>query len=107
MNSCWQIEQEIDLNKIIKYLSLHPIQQAWIFGSYANGNATSESDLDLLIKFMPDVKIGLFGLSKISRELSDISQKKVDLVVDGSLFPWVEENVSKEKILIYERKTTR
>ena len=94
---------ELNLDALREYLATQPIDKAWLFGSYARGTQTSESDIDLLVKFNPQARIGLITFSKIIDELQVIIHKTVDLVVDGTFYPWVEENVSKEKILIYER----
>lgn len=94
---------DLNINDIINYLAKQPIIKAWIFGSYARGNYTPESDLDLIVQIDPDIKIGLFGFSKIARELQEITHKHIDLVEDSTLYEWVEENVTSEKILIYER----
>ncbi|MCH5243070.1 MAG: nucleotidyltransferase domain-containing protein [Muribaculaceae bacterium] len=94
---------EINIEDIKKYFDTQPIEKAWLFGSYARGTQTSDSDIDLLVKFEPEARIGLITFSKIISELEEIAKKDVDLVVDGTFYPWVEERVSKEKILIYER----
>ena len=94
---------EINIEILKKYFDSKPIEKAWLFGSYARGTQTSDSDIDLLVEFDPKATISLITFSKIISELEDISNKEVDLVVNGTFYPWVEEQVDKEKILIYER----
>lgn len=91
------------IKNIISYLDTQPIIKAWVFGSVARGEETEESDIDLLVKFDPEARIGLFTYSRIINDLEDIAHKKIDLVEDGTLYPWVRESVENEKILIYER----
>lgn len=94
---------EINIDEIKSFLRTQPIEKAWIFGSYARGTQTPDSDIDILVKLDPQARIGLFKFSQIALDLEAISKKKVDLVEDETLYNWVETNVSKEKILIYER----
>lgn len=95
--------ENLDFNKLKSYFSSQPISKIWVFGSYARGTQTEDSDIDLLVKFEPEARIGLFTFSKIIEDLKDITHKQIDLVEEGSFYPWVEQNVSKDKILIYER----
>lgn len=60
---------------ILKY----PIKKMSIFGSYADGTATEDSDLDLLVEFLSS-NISLFTLYAIKEEIEDRIGKKVDLI---------------------------
>ena len=94
--------------KILKeYFSCQPIEKAWLFGSMSRGDDRPESDVDILVKFDPEGNVGLFKHASMISDLETLLKKSVDLVSEGSLFPWVKENVDKDKILIYERKTAR
>ena len=73
---------EININ-IIKYLKPFGPERIGIFGSYARNEDTSESDIDILVKF--GSAISLLDLAKIHRELSQILGKDVDLVTESSL----------------------
>ncbi|MDE6017881.1 MAG: hypothetical protein K2G85_03600, partial [Muribaculaceae bacterium] len=57
--------------------------------------------------FDPDGNVGLFKHASMISDLENLLKKSVDLVSEGSLFPWVKENVDNDKILIYERETTQ
>ena len=64
---------------VAKTAELHPIKKVSYFGSYADGKATSGSDLDLLIEFdLP--RVSLFVLSAIKIELEEILQVPVDVI---------------------------
>ena len=97
---------DLNFEKIKKYFASKPIEKAWLIGSYARGTQTSDSDVDILVKFDPEARIGLFMFSQIIDDLENIAKKNIDLVEEGTFYPWIEENVSKEKILIYERITS-
>ena len=94
-----------DIEKIKCYFANQPVVKAWLFGSYARGEEREDSDIDILVSF--DEGVGLFKHASILSDLEDLLKRSVDLVSEGSLFPWVKESVDKDKILIYERETPR
>lgn len=95
-------EAMIDI--IRDYFATQPVLKAWLFGSYARGEETPESDVDILVMFDHDnAKIGLMQYCHIMNELSDRLDKKVDLVEDGTLLPFAERTANQDKKLIYER----
>lgn len=85
------------------YFSTQPVQKAWIFGSYARGEQTDSSDIDIMVVFDEEAKVSLFRYAHIVNELEDLLKKNVDLVVDGTLLPFAVKSAEKEKKLIYER----
>ena len=42
------------------YFATQPIIKAWLFGSYSRGEETTGSDVDILVIFDDNAKIGLF-----------------------------------------------
>ncbi len=93
------------IDKIRNYFVGKPVIKAWIFGSVSRGEETPESDVDILVQFDPEAKVSLFDHVGMALELEDILRRAVDLVTDGTLFPWIKPSVDNDKILIYERKT--
>lgn len=91
------------IKKILsEYLKSKPISRAWIFGSYARGEETPGSDIDLLVDFSDP--ISLFAHAAMIIELKKILGIEVDLVPRDSVFPEILPFVEKDKILIYERR---
>ena len=70
-------------SSIISYLKPFSPERIGIFGSFARGEETSESDIDVLVKFKKT--ISLLDLVKIHRELSKILGREVDLVTESSI----------------------
>jgi len=60
-----------------QYAKEYGIEQIGIFGSYARGNASEESDVDVFIKLKHS---NLFLLSRIRIELEKLFGKHTDLV---------------------------
>ena len=97
------------IKKIIAdYFATQPVIKAWLFGSFARGEQTSKSDVDIL--FVPDRSgkpFTLFTMGGMYMDLNRLLGRDIDLVEDGSLHPAVVDSVEHDKILIYERESTR
>lgn len=79
----------------------HKVERVSIFGSFARGEETPNSDIDLLIEEDPD--FSLFDLVELNNELEDRLGRKVDVVTKGSLTPTILAEVERDKIVIYEK----
>ena len=88
--------------QIAEYFKTQPVLKAWLFGSFARGEETPESDVDILIVLDHSKPVGLqfFGMYE---DLKELLGRPVDLVVDRSLAPFARESVERDKKLIYER----
>ena len=92
--------------KIADYFKTQPVLKAWLFGSFARGEETPRSDVDIL--FVPDRSgkpFSLFTHGGMLMDLQELLGRKVDLVVDGTLRPYATESANRDKILVYERKS--
>ena len=88
--------------KIKKYLATKPVLRAWLFGSQADGTATDNSDVDILLEFDHTQPVGLQYV-QIWIDLQEIIGKKVDLVTTGGVSPHIKPFIDAQKILVYER----
>ena len=92
------------LTKIIAdYFKTQPVLKAWLFGSYARGEDTPESDVDILVEFDHSSPIGLFAYARMWRELQERLGLNVDLVEEGTLKPFAIDSANRDKKLVYER----
>jgi predicted nucleotidyltransferase len=89
--------------KVQKYLSTIPVRKAWVFGSFARGEETPASDLDLLVDYMVDAKLSLLDVIKYKLQLESIVGREVDLIENGYLKPFAIASAERDKYLIYER----
>ncbi len=71
----------------------YEVKELSLFGSQARGDERMDSDIDLLVEFLPNASIGLIGYSKLQRELQNIFGKRVDLVTKNGLKPLVRKFV--------------
>ena len=88
------------LQKVLaEYFKTQPVLKAWLFGSFARGEETEDSDVDILVQFDHSSPIGLFAYGELERLLG----RSVDLVTDAGLATYTRESVERDKQLIYER----
>ncbi|MBO7566404.1 MAG: nucleotidyltransferase domain-containing protein [Bacteroidales bacterium] len=88
---------------IAEYFKTQPITKAWLFGSYARGEETPLSDVDLLVQYDED-GISLLKHAAMICELEKILDRPVDIVEDGTLRPYAMQSANRDKKLIYERR---
>lgn len=89
----------IDVSQIEPLCRRYRVASMSLFGSVARGDATAQSDIDLLVSFADDV--GLLHQLALERELSAVLGRKVDLLTEGALSPYLRYRVLKERQLIY------
>ena len=90
-------------NIVQDYFETQPIKKAWVFGSYARGEETPESDIDILVDYGEGRKPSLITIAGIRIELEERFKTKVDLVPEDGLYDNIRPYVDRDKILIYER----
>ena len=88
---------------IQKYFIDKPVFKAFVFGSFARGDADSNSDYDILVDLDYSKKIGLEFI-QMQIDLVDLLKTNVDLVSTRALSKYIRPFVDNDKILIYERK---
>jgi uncharacterized protein len=74
-----QITREFDI-RVDDICQKYGIQYLGMFGSMARCEAREDSDIDLLVRFGDDSRVGLFELDQIQREFEKRFGKNVDLV---------------------------
>ena len=72
-----------------------------IFGSAARGESRPDSDVDLLVIFEDEARIGLVALGQLQRELSEAFGRPVDLVPKDGLKPALREEVLAQARILY------
>lgn len=91
------------LNIIRNYFTTQPVMRAWVFGSFARGEANPDSDIDILVTIDKGAHIGLMGFAAMAVDLESMLNRPVDIVVDDCIKPFAQESVNADKQLIYER----
>jgi uncharacterized protein len=76
-----------------------------VFGSYARGEETPQSDIDLLMALKPSNQrppLGLFEVIRLEKELEKKLGRAVDLVTEEGISPHIKASVEKDKVVLYE-----
>mgnify|MGYP002733791646 FL=1 len=77
----------------------HDVDRIYLSGSYARGEATASSDIDLRVD--KGRLRGLFALGALYTDLEDSLGKQLDLLTTGSLDQKFLQRIAKEEVLIY------
>jgi predicted nucleotidyltransferase len=74
------------------------VKDLYLFGSVARDEAIDGSDVDILVKFQPNAKIGLFQFARLQRFLSELLEYNVDLATPDALHKELKKDIRKEAI---------
>src|ERR1041384_6335142 len=84
---------EVDEAKLADLCRRHQVRELSLFGSAARGEMRPDSDIDLLVDFLPGARPGLLGVSAMIRELAAVLGRRVDLAVKAGLKPRIRPAV--------------
>lgn len=94
MKSIKEIEKILKKNK--PYLmKKFKVEKVGIFGSYARGEESKDSDVDILVKFSDSIGWEFIDLKDYLEEILGL---KVDLVTIKALKPQLRDNILKEVV---------
>ena len=101
-----QMNRFADLKDKVLPLLRPYVKRISVFGSFARGEETPESDIDLLVELKPPEnrpRLGLewFGLEE---KLSCVLGREVELIAEGSLSPYLRPYAEKDLVLLYEER---
>ena len=87
-----------DIQKAVdKIAPRYPIRQVHLFGSYAEGNAKPDSDVDVLVEFKKR-PVTLLDFCGFQQELSELLKVDVD-ILKSPLSDKATENMSINKVV--------
>jgi predicted nucleotidyltransferase len=79
-------------------LKKHGVKKAALFGSFARGEATEESDIDLLVEF--EGRKSLLDLAGLQLDLQDTVKRQVDVLTYNSLHPLLKDRILREQVML-------
>jgi len=82
--------------EILDIASRHGVIRLRIFGSFARGEATEGSDLDILASFKEDRS--LLDLVSFRQDLEDLLGRKVDVVSEEGIHPRLKSRILQEAV---------
>lgn len=90
------------VREVRTYCKEHGVKKLFLFGSYARGDETQSSDIDLLVEFQNSIQISYLDMLIIKSDLEKILGSKVDLVeIDSLVNPIRRKSILSERIPLY------
>ena len=77
------------------------IMRLSLFGSVARGEASPESDLDLMAEFDSAIQFSLLDMVRLENRLADILGVRVDLAPARALKDPIRDRVTREAVLAF------
>jgi len=92
---------EVDEAKLADLCRRYQVRELSLFGSAARGEMRPDSDIDLLVEFLPGAEVDLVDYAGLMLDLSKLLGRKVDLVSKNGLKPLIRNLVLEESRLVY------
>ena len=83
-------------DEILRLAAQHGAHHVRVFGSVARGEAGPASDIDLLVQM--DRGRSLLDLIELGQELESVLNRKVDILTDEGLSPYLEQRIHAEAV---------
>ena len=85
----------VEIRRHDDFLIAHGVKRIGLFGSYARGEESEESDIDLIVEFDPGKK-NYDNFIELCFFLEDLLGHKVDLLTPESLSPFIRPFIEKD-----------
>lgn len=86
---------------VAPHCTAHRVKTLAVFGSFARGNATRDSDLDLLVEFLGEDHL-FDRFTALQSELQAVAGRSVDLLTENSLRnPVFRRTVARGKLPVW------
>ncbi len=91
----------LPLDEIRALCERYEVRELSLFGSALRGDFAPDSDVDFLVEFKTEAKIGFLAFARLQRELSALLGRKVDLVSKKGLKPVIRDEVLASAEVVY------
>jgi predicted nucleotidyltransferase len=92
---------QFDETKLIDLCQRYRVRELSLFGSAVRGEMRPDSDIDLLVDFLPEAEVDLVDYAGLMLDLSTLLGRKVDLVSKSGLKPRIRSSVLGEARTVY------
>jgi hypothetical protein len=96
---------DLPQDRLRDYCETQPIRRLSVFGSAARNELRPESDIDLLVEYVPGARVGLFDMGGHLMDFQDIVGRKVDLVTPKGLCPYIRDEALNDARQIYAKES--
>jgi len=91
----------IDKEALADICRRYQVKELALFGSVLREDFGRRSDVDVLVEFQPEARIGLIALASLMFALENLLGRKVDLVPKDGLKPLIRDDVLAQASVIY------
>ena len=91
----------LDITTIEAFCKKNQIGRLSLFGSVLREDFGPESDVDVLVEFLPGARVGLIRMAGMQMELSAILGRKADLRTPADLSRYFRDKVLREAEVKY------
>jgi hypothetical protein len=92
---------ELPIEQITEFCQRNPIRKLSLFGSILRDDFKPESDVDMLVEFIPENRVTYFDLVGMETKLTDMVGRKVDLRTPNELSKYFRQKVLDSALVIY------
>ncbi|HLC90157.1 MAG TPA: nucleotidyltransferase domain-containing protein, partial [Candidatus Nanoarchaeia archaeon] len=85
---------------VLPLLQKEKIIKAGVFGSYARGEQTKRSDIDILIQYRRNSRKSLLNVVQLERKVGEALGKKVDIITYDELSPYLRQRILHDEVSI-------
>jgi predicted nucleotidyltransferase len=94
----------LDPRWVEEFCRRHRVRRLALFGSVLRDDFRPTSDVDVLVEFEPDARIGFIGLGAMEQQLTERIGRKVDLRTPGELSRHFRQKVQDTADVLYDRR---
>lgn len=89
-----------DIQNVVKELAVkHEVKEVFLFGSYARGEETQNSDIDLRVEMGT---LSPWSLTRFYTDLVESFDVSVDIIETDGAPEYLLEEIKKEEVLLYK-----
>ena len=93
-------ELPFDASRLTDICRQNDVARLGVFGSIARGEASADSDVDLIVEFTRPKS--LLSLVALERQMASALGKKVDLLTEAAISPYLRDRILRDLRIIYE-----
>ena len=93
---------EIDEDAVQAFCQKHHVRRLALFGSVLREDFGPDSDVDVLVEFEPEARVGLIRFASMENEFSELLGHRVDLNTVESLSRYFRDEVLAEAEPLYD-----
>jgi predicted nucleotidyltransferase len=90
-----------DPERLGEFCRRHGVRRLALFGSILGPDFGPQSDVDLLVEFLPGTRVGYLAMARMERELGQMLGRKVDLRTPAELSRHFRDEVMGKSVVQY------